>query len=266
LTVMLSVQEIQFGYPARMVLKEVSFELGRGEILAVLGVNGAGKTTLLKCLNRILKPQRGTVFLNGQALSGMKGKEIALRVGYVPQRYGEERLKVFEAVLLGRRPHLRWAPTHHDLQVVENTLKLLRLDHLAERSVGELSGGEAQKVILARALAQEPKVLLLDEPVSNLDIKNQMEVMGLIRWVVREGDLSAVVSIHDLNLALRFADSFLFLKNGCVHTLARLGQITPEVVYEVYGVQVMMREMQGIPVLIPLDGDHFPKDRLGALS
>jgi iron complex transport system ATP-binding protein len=256
---MLSIQKIQFSYPSRMVLKDISFELARGEILAVLGVNGAGKTTLLKCLNRVLRPQKGTVLLNGQDLLGMKGKDIALRVGYVPQRYGEERLNVFEAVLLGRRPHLRWAPTHHDLQVVENALKLLHLEHLAMRPVSELSGGEAQKVVMARALAQEPKILLLDEPVSNLDIKNQLAVMGLIEQIVRLQDLSAILSIHDLNLALRFADSFLFLKDGCVHTLARSGQITPEMVYEVYGVHVMLRAIQGIPVLIPIDGDRFPK-------
>lgn len=263
---MLSIQEIQFSYPSRMVLKDISFELGRGEILAVLGVNGAGKTTLLKCLNRVLRPKKGTVLLDGQDLLGMKGKDIALRVGYVPQRYGEDRLNVFEAVLLGRKPHLRWAPTHHDLQVVENALKLLHLEHLAMRPVSELSGGEAQKVVMARALAQEPEILLLDEPVSNLDIKNQMEVMGLIQWIVRERDLSAVVSIHDLNLALRFADSMLFLKDGSVYALAGNGQITPEMIHEVYGVRVMLRKIQGIPVLIPMDGDRLSESHTGESS
>lgn len=263
---MLSIQEIQFSYPSRMVLKDISFELGRGELLAVLGVNGAGKTTLLKCLNRVLRPKKGAVLLDGQDLLGMKGSEIARRLGYVPQRYGEDGLNVFEAVLLGRKPYIRWAPTHHDLQVVENVLKLLRLEHLAMRPVSELSGGEAQKVVMARALAQEPEILLLDEPVSNLDIKNQLEVMGLIEKIVRHQDLSAILSIHDLNLALRFADSFLFLKDGCVHTLARNGQITPEMVYEVYGVHVMLREIQGIPVLIPMDGDRFSKSLSGASS
>jgi iron complex transport system ATP-binding protein len=256
---MLSIQGIQFSYPNHMVLRGISFDLPKGKLLAVLGVNGAGKTTMLKCLNRILRPQKGVVLLEGQDLLRMKGNEIARRVGYVPQRYGEERLIVFEAVLLGRRPHLRWAPTQHDFEVVEEALKLLHLEHLAMRPLNELSGGEVQKVILARALAQEPQILLLDEPVSNLDLRNQLEVMGLIDAIIRSRGLSAILSLHDLNLALRFADTFLFLKEGHIHALVGRREITPDLIHEVYGVSVLLQEVEGVPVMIPRNGEEFWK-------
>ncbi len=259
----LSVAEIQFSYPSRPVLRDVSFQLQRGQILGVLGVNGAGKSTLLKCLNRILRPKKGTVLLDGKNILRMGGTEIAKCMGYVPQKYGEERLTVYDTVLLGRKPYIQWAAAEGDFQVVENVIKLMHLENLALRPVNELSGGEAQKVIIARALAQEPQVLLLDEPVSNLDLKNQLEVMTLITGAVKSRGLSAILAIHDLNLALRFADFFLLLKNGRVHTWADRTAITPEVICEVYGVEVILQEVQGYPVMIAVNGRSESAERFG---
>ena len=249
----LTVSGVQFSYNSHIILNDVNFHLEKGQILCVLGVNGAGKSTLLKCLNRILRVQRGTIFLKGKDIQHMRGNEIARGMGYVPQRYGDEPLTVFDTVLLGRKPHIRWAATQRDLEIVESILHLMHLEDFNLRPVNQLSGGEAQKVMIARALAQEPEVLLLDEPLSNLDLKNQMEVLHLLENAVRQRGLSAILSVHDLNLALRFADFFLLLKNGKIHTFASRESINAKVIEEVYGVQVILQKVHGYPVMIALD-------------
>jgi iron complex transport system ATP-binding protein len=251
---MLTVADVQFQYPGRPVLHGVRFHLRGGQILGVLGVNGAGKSTLLKCINKILRPQRGSVLLDHLDIFRMRQTEVAKQMGYVPQKYGEETLTVFDTVLLGRKPYIQWAAAEGDFRVVEKVLRLMHLEEMAMRPVAELSGGEVQKVVIARALAQEPKVLLLDEPVSNLDLRNQLEVMTLITRTVRTQGLAAILSIHDLNLALRFADFFLLLKDGRVHAFASKTDITPRVISEVYGVEVILQEIQGYPVMVAING------------
>lgn len=251
---MLSIAGIQFSYNGHPVLKDICLQLEPGQILAVLGVNGAGKSTFLKCVNRILHVRKGSIRLHDDDVLQMKGEEIARHMGYVPQRYGEEELAVFDAVLLGRKPYMKWKAQEKDLQIVENTLKQMGLDKMAMRPVSKLSGGEMQKVILARALAQEPDLLLLDEPTSNLDLKNQLEVMGLVHKAVKDQGLSAVICLHDINLAFRFADRFLMLKDGQVHTQGGREAVTPEVIHQVYGVEVILGEVQGYPIVVALNG------------
>lgn len=251
----LKVRDIEFSYNSHPILVDVSFEIERGSILAVLGVNGAGKSTLLKCVNGILKPRAGCVFIGPDDINDLNRSEIAERIGYVPQRHGEDKLSVFDTVLLGRLPYIRWNAGRRDLEIVENTLRLMRLEHLAMRPVSRLSGGEAQKVVLARALAQEPELLLLDEPTSNLDLKNQLEVMNLVRHAVKDHNLAAVISIHDLNLALRYADRFLLLKDGRIHALTDRRGIDATIIKEVYGVDVIIGAVAGNSIVIPVDED-----------
>lgn len=248
----LSVNDISFRYNSHTVLQDVTFELPSGQILGVLGVNGAGKSTLLKCINKVLRPHRGSVLLDGTDLLRLGGDAVARRIGYVPQRYSEDQVTVFDAVLLGRKPHIKWAAADRDMHVVERLLKLMGLEKWALRPLSTLSGGEAQKVIIARALAQEPKVLLLDEPTSSLDLRNQLEVMNLVSTVVRTEGVSAVMAIHDLNLALRFVDLFLILKDGSIHATGLKDALTPEVIEEVYGVHSILRTVEGYPVIIPV--------------
>jgi len=248
----LSVDGISFRYNSHPVLQEVTFELPSGQILGVLGVNGAGKSTLLKCINKVLLPHSGSVLLDGTNLLRLSGAAVARRIGYVPQRYTEDQVTVFDAVLLGRKPHIKWAATERDFRVVERLLKLMGLEACALRPVSTLSGGEAQKVVIARALAQEPKALLLDEPTSSLDLRNQLEVMNLVTNVVRSEGVSAVIAIHDLNLALRFVDRFLILKNGSIHATGLKEALTPEVIEEVYGVHSILSTVEGYPVIIPV--------------
>lgn len=248
----LSVDDIHFSYNSHPVLESVSFSLGKGRVLAVLGTNGAGKSTLLKCLNRILRPRTGSVLVGKEDLFSLPRNAVARRMGYVPQQHTQSQLTVYEAVLLGRRPHMGLTVGKADYAVVERTLEQMGLSALALRPVGGLSGGEVQKVMIARALAQSPKILLLDEPTSNLDLKNQMDVMGLIRTVVRDQGLMAVIAIHDLNLAVRFADHFLFLKGHRVHGFACLDDLTAGIIEQVYGLKVLVKDVSGHRVVVPL--------------
>lgn len=248
----LVVDEVEFAYGSRPILKDIKFRVERGEVLAILGNNGAGKSTLLKCLNRILKPRRGTILLEDQNLSRLSSLEVAQRLGYVAQRHQVTRFTVFDAVLLGRRPHVKWGLARQDLEVVHQVLRLLGLEDYALRYLDELSGGELQKVVIARAFAQEPQALLLDEPTSNLDLKNQLEVLDLVRRAVRKQKIAAIVVLHDLNLALRFADKFLFLKDHTVYACGEKEIMTPENIAAVYGVPVLVEELRGIPVVVPL--------------
>ena len=248
----LRVFDLEFSYNSHPVLSDVEFSLDQGQIMCILGVNGAGKSTLLKCLNRILLPRRGSVRVEGQDLLHMTQNSVARHMGYVPQRQPESRLTVFETVLLGRRPHMQWSMKDRDYALVETILQQLGLKTLAMRSVMQLSGGEMQKVALARALAQSPELLLLDEPTSNLDLKNQLEVMGLIRGVVKEQGLSAVIAIHDLNMAVRFADCFLFLKDRRIHEVSTREDLSADTIRQVYGVEVELQECRGRTVVVPM--------------
>jgi iron complex transport system ATP-binding protein len=248
----LNVANLQFSYNSHPVLADVTFSLDRGQIMCVLGVNGAGKSTLLKCLNRILRPQRGSVLVDEEDLLHINRNIVSRRMGYVPQHHPETQMTVFEAVLMGRKPHIRWSMGSEDYEVAEKTIQQLGLARLAMRSVMSLSGGELQKVVIARALAQSPEILLLDEPTSNLDLKNQLEVMGLIRRIVETQGLSAVVAIHDLNIAVRFADTFLFLKDGRIHGVSTKEDLTVDMIQQVYGVEVALTDVGGHTVVVPL--------------
>jgi len=248
----LAVDGVGFSYNGRSVLKTVNFTVDRGEVVSILGNNGAGKSTLLKCLNRILNPHKGTVLIENDALSRLSRLEIARRVGYVAQKYEGSRFTVMDAVLLGRKPHIKWETTFRDMEIVQRALKNLGLTEYAMRYLDELSGGELQKVVIARAPAQEPRVLLLDEPTSNLDLKNQLEVLSTIRKAAHEQNIAVLIVMHDLNLALLFSDKFLLLQNGTTFACGGMEVMSPENIASVYGVPVALEKLNGVPVIIPL--------------
>ena len=248
----LEVRNLRYGYtPEREVVKGVSFSVRAGECVAVLGTNGVGKTTMLKCINRIIRPQAGEVLVDGLPVHRLSGRELAQRIGYVPQACEFADSSVFDAVLLGRKPFLQWDVTKRDLEIVQEVLELLGREEYAHREVNALSGGERQKVSIARALAQQAPVLLFDEPTSSLDLRNQLEVLDMTKQVVRQQGLAAVVILHDLNLALRFADQFLVMKEGAVCAFGGREVVGPEMIREVYGVQAQVLEVNGRPVVVP---------------
>lgn len=248
----LEVNGVEFQYQSKEVLKDIKFHLKKNEILAILGPNGVGKTTLLKCMNAILKPKSGTILVDKEDVLKLEQIDIARRMGYVPQRCEPARLTAFDAILLGRMPHIKWNIAPEDIMIVESTIKKLHLEEMALRYIDELSGGELQKVGIARAIAQDPKLLLLDEPTSSLDLKNQIEILNIIKDVVKNENVSAVMTMHDLNLAFRYSDKFLFLKNGTIFAAGSMDDITPQIIEEVYGVPVSIQNFQGVSVVIPV--------------
>lgn len=248
----LSVQGLGFKYPCHEVLKNVSFTLKRGECLAVLGINGTGKSTLLKCINRVLKPQGGTVLIDKHEVQNLNQVELAKKIGYVSQHNHSFRTTVFDAILIGRKPYIKWDVTKKDLDIVNSTIKMLGLEEYTLRYLDELSGGEFQKVLIARALAQEPEVLMFDEPTSSLDLKNQLEVLKIIKKVADYKGISAIVTIHDLNLALRFADKFIFLKDGKIFSAGGMDVMTSENIENVYSVPVKIEQFSERKVVVPV--------------
>jgi iron complex transport system ATP-binding protein len=248
----LNVQGVAFHYPSHSVLEDISFAVEKGQLLAVLGTNGTGKTTLLKCMNRILKPAVGVVQIGGESIFALSRNALAQKIGYVEQQRSGSRATVFNTVLLGRKPYIRWDITQRDMAIAAQALDTLGLSDYALRFLDELSGGELQKVVIARALAQEPEVLLMDEPTSSLDLKNQLEVLRLIRQITRERGIAAVVALHDLNLALRFADRFVLLKEKRIFAAGGAEVMTPENIEAVYAVPVAMTSHNGHQFVIPL--------------
>ncbi len=247
----LSIDGIKFKYNGRPVLEDVTFEVQKGEVVAILGPNGVGKTTLLRCINGILKPSSGAVLVENENVLRLDAMAVARRIGYVAQSQTTGKLTAFDAILMGRRPHIRFRISKKDLQIVDGAIKSLYLEKLAMRHIDRMSGGELQKVAVGRALVQEPKLLLLDEPTSNLDLKNQVEILKLIRRVVREHAVCAVMTLHDLTTALRFADKCLFLKNGGIHAAVAPQEVTADIIKEVYDIAVEIHYHKGFPLVIP---------------
>ncbi|MDI9642146.1 MAG: ABC transporter ATP-binding protein [Archaeoglobaceae archaeon] len=247
---MLEAESLTYSYGKRDVLKDIAFSLERGEMLFIIGPNGSGKTTLLKCLNGILKP-KGSVYVEKINLNKLNPLEIAKKMGYVPQRGEISFLTVFDAILLGRKPYIKWEVSEKDVKIVEETIKMLKIEHLALRKLNELSGGELQLVLIARALAQQPRYLLLDEPTNNLDIKNQIEVMRLVKTAVEDKGISAIVTVHDINLALNYAEKVLVLKEGKIFAFGGREVVNEELLCAVYGIKAEIVKYDGRVFVIP---------------
>jgi len=249
----LEIRELSFSYKSRPVLKKVSFEVNSGEIVSILGPNGSGKTTLLKCISRLLKP-KGTILIDGIDVNDMRQRELARVFGYVPQRaLNVLPCSVFDAVMIGRRPYIGWGSGKQDKEVVFNVLRLMGMEDMALRPFDGISGGEMQKVLIAKALAQEPKLLLMDEPTSNLDLRHQLDVLRIIGEIVEEKNVSALIAMHDLNLAAKFSDKIILLKKGEVYDDGDpRSVITQKSIRSVYGVEAIVEENEGRPHVIPL--------------
>ena len=263
-----AVQDVSFSYSrgkraeSETVLHELSCLILSGRVLGILGPNGSGKSTLLKLLARVFHPQKGTIDVLGESLSGLSQIDVAKRVALVPQ----ETLQVFpftiaEMVLMGRSPHHQgWGGWHwedaQDWSVVQNAMDELDVAHLGDRLVTEVSGGERQRAVIARALVQEPQILLLDEPTAFLDLHHQLDIARIIRRLNRERGLTVILVSHDLNLASQYCDHVMLLNKG---RIAAMGSphtvIQPKVLEEVYGCSVLVdrHPQSGLPrVSLPL--------------
>lgn len=250
---MLDVKNISVSYHKDdIILENLSFKAGKGDIVVLLGPNGAGKTTLLRSINAILKPHKGIVEVENQNVLKMSTGGIAKIMAYVAQRNNAGNMSVFDVVLLGRKPHVGLKTSPDDFAKVSRVLQQLGLENLTMRRINQLSGGEMQKVCIARAFVQEPRIFLLDEPTSNLDLKNQIDILHTIREIVKKNSLTAVITMHSLNLAFRFADKIVLLNKGQIVARGSVENITPEMLSEVYGIKVEMIRHNGNVVVIPV--------------
>jgi len=238
----LNINGVTFYYDSVKALNDITFEVSEGDVLGVIGPNGSGKTTLLRCINLALRPKVGTVFIDGENILELDRKDIAKNIGVVPQNSTIHfPFTVFDIVLMGRTPHLGRLDreTSKDIEIAKNAMKITNTQHLADRLIDEVSGGEKQRVIIARALTQEPKILLLDEPTLHLDINHQLEVLELVKKLARENKLIVVLVSHDLNLANRYCDRLMLLNSGKIYSSGEPQDVvTHDNIKEVYNIDV----------------------------
>ncbi len=244
--VRITIENVRYAYGQKQVLHGISHVFEPGTFTAIMGKNGSGKTTLLRCINKMAKGFGGDVKIGEANVQNLTLEELAKLTAFVPQ--GQDAVfgaSVFETVLLGRLPFMTWAPTAADYQIVDEVLTTLQLQQFSTTDIHHISGGERQKVYIARAIAQKTPIILLDEPVTYLDIKHQLDIMALLQQLAQQG-YNIVMVVHDLNLALSFCSHFLLLKNGKVIYGGDQSNIDQALVQSVFEVQASrMQDAKG---------------------
>ncbi len=243
---MLEVKNLIAGYGKKIVLKDVSFGLTSGDFCGVIGPNGSGKSTLLRALTRVVKPSSGLILWNGKDSCLIDPVDLARQIAVVSQIPPLYPITVSDFVMLGRTPfrsRLQFWETRKDREAGEHAMRVTDVEKLKDRTLDQLSGGERQLVMIARAIAQEPKVLLLDEPTSHLDISHQVRVLDLLRRMNRQLGLTVVMVLHDLNLASEYAEKLLLISEGRVHTIGTPDEVLNyRAIEEVYKTMVVVRQ------------------------
>lgn len=264
---LLNVDGVECRYGSVKVLEDVSLSVKGGDFVGILGPNGSGKTTLLRSISRILKPHKGTILLNEADIYSLKSVDVAKQMAVVPQDTSIGfSFAALDIVLMGRNPHMKrfQMESEKDMAVARKVMKLTNIWHLAERPINELSGGEKQRVIIARALAQEPKILLLDEPLTHLDIVNQLEIMDLAKELCVKEKLIVLVVFHDFNLAARYCNSAIMLKDGKIFSAGSLAEVlTSENIKGVFNVDAIVKKhlVTNSIFVIPLSPQKPPPSR-----
>lgn len=254
---MLDIRSLYASYNGKDVLKDINLQVRPGEVLALIGPNGAGKTTLIRAASGVLRPRAGTVYAAGGDIYKLPPNLRASRLAVVPQaRLLPPSFTVYETVLLGRTPHLGWLgkTNLHDRERVSWALEKTRTTELAERLIGELSGGEQQRVLLARALAQDTPVLLLDEPTAHLDLRHQSGLLNLVKELALEQRLAVLMALHDLNLVALYSDRVALLVDGILRISGSPVEVlTPAQLTESYHVplSVTVHPEYGTPLILP---------------
>ncbi|MCS7266016.1 MAG: ABC transporter ATP-binding protein [Armatimonadetes bacterium] len=253
---LLSIHNITVAYASQIVLKDVSFEIRQGDLVVVLGPNGAGKTTLLRTIAKVVSPKVGTVLLDGQDVFSMKTKQLMKMISVVPQAGSSVfSFTVQDIVAMGRTPHIPpLAPlSQRDWQVIREAMEATDVWDLRDRLFTEISGGEQRRVLIAKALAQEPKILLLDEPTANLDLHYQLEVVELVQRLNREQGITVIAVLHDLNIAAMLGQKFVLMHKGQIYAMGEADEVlTPQNIQQVYGVPVIVTRhpLNGRPIVL----------------
>lgn len=240
------VDSLEFGYTNKSVLKDISFSVEKGQFISIIGPNGSGKSTLLKNLANIYSPLKGNIEIDGKNISNYNKKELARKIALVPQDTTiSYDFSVFDVALMGRFPYIgRFEKeSEKDYKMVVDALKLTNTFHLRDRSINEISGGERQRVIIARALIQEPDIIFLDEPTSHLDINHQIDLLTLLKNLNKEKNTTIILVIHDINLACRYSDKIVLMDDGKILSEGNPEEvITRENIEEAYGLNVIIEE------------------------
>jgi len=260
----IKINNLKWSYHKSQILKGIDFEFRKNCFYGIIGPNGSGKTTLLKNITKILLPQKGTIFINNEDIIDMKNIKVAKIISVVPQSTNLEfEFSVMDVVLMGRNPHIRRfnSESATDIEIAKKAMDLTNTWHLREKSITKISGGERQRVIIARAIAQQAKIMLLDEPVSQLDIHHQVEILNIIKDLNRREMITVITVLHDLNLASQYCDYLLLMDEGKVIKHGLPEQIiTPENILKAYGIKVYITKnpITKSPLVIPFGY----KDRL----
>ena len=252
----IDVQNVCLGYGHKTIINDLSFQVIPGEMVGLIGPNGCGKSTIIKALSRIIPHQKGKVFLDGKEIASIPRRDLARLLGVVPQMpLLPSAFTAFEIVLMGRNPHLGLLQYEgaREMAIAWQAMEKTGTESLANRRVGELSGGEIQCLLIARVLVQETKVILLDEPTANLDIGRQVEILNLIKNLCRANNLTVLAALHDLNLASQYCDRLILVNDGGIYAMGTPEEvITTHNIREVYGPKncVYPHPLNGLPTVI----------------
>ena len=242
-------ENMSFGYDEKLILENVNLEISEPGLLCILGPNGVGKTTIVKNMNKLLKPKSGHVYVNGVDVSTMSHLDVARIMAFVPNSSNSVfSMTVGEFILMGRHPRAGYTTSERDIAVVDSAIEILGLQEFAERDVRQLSAGQTQRVLIARGLVQEPEILILDEPTSNLDVKYQMDVMKFLKAYARDRKIVVIMVCHDLNITAAYADRVLLLYGKNVYADGKASEVlTADNIKTVYNVNAEVTDHDGVP-------------------
>lgn len=237
---MIKTDKLNYSIKDNSILRDISISMYKGDIISVLGPNGAGKTTFIKLLRKFLKATSGEINIYNKNIDDFNNKELSKLISYLPQTTKAISCTVKDCIMLGRKPHMKFFPSQEDYIKCKNIIQNLQLEKYKEKNILKLSGGELQKVLIARSLVQESPILFLDEPINHLDIKNQLDIMNMTKEITRQRDISTIIVLHDLNLALKYSNKILLLKNGEKIFFGSKEKLSSEILSKAYGVDIKL--------------------------